>query len=39
MATGMAHELNQPLAVIRMSTEGLLEELDMPEARGHAGAT
>jgi PAS domain S-box-containing protein len=32
MATGMAHELNQPLAVIRMSTEGLLEELDMPEA-------
>jgi PAS domain S-box-containing protein len=32
MATGMAHELNQPLAVIRMSTEGLLEELDMSEA-------
>ena len=30
--TGMAHELNQPLAVIRMSTEGLLEELDMLEA-------
>jgi PAS domain S-box-containing protein len=32
MATGMAHELNQPLAIIRMSTEGLIEELDMPEA-------
>ena len=32
MATGMAHEINQPLAVIRMAAEGLLEELDTPEA-------
>ncbi len=32
MATGMAHELNQPLAVIRMTTEGLIEELEIPEA-------
>jgi PAS domain S-box-containing protein len=32
MATGMAHELNQPLAVIRMATESLIEELDAPEA-------
>ncbi|MDP2331913.1 MAG: ATP-binding protein [Reyranella sp.] len=32
MATGMAHELNQPLAVIRMATESLIEELETPEA-------
>ena len=32
MATGMAHEINQPLAVIRMAAEGLIEELDTPEA-------
>ncbi|MDP1964270.1 MAG: ATP-binding protein [Reyranella sp.] len=32
MATGMAHALNQPLAVIRMATESLLEELETPEA-------
>lgn len=32
MATGMAHEINQPLAVIRMATESMLEELDAPEA-------
>ena len=32
MATGMAHELNQPLAVIRMATESLIEELEAPEA-------
>jgi PAS domain S-box-containing protein len=32
MATGMAHEINQPLAVIRMAAESLLEELDTPEA-------
>ena len=32
MATGMAHELNQPLAVIRMVTESLIEELGAPEA-------
>jgi PAS domain S-box-containing protein len=32
MATGMAHEINQPLAVIRMATESLIEELDNPEA-------
>src|SRR2546430_13428592 len=28
MATGMAHEINQPLAVIRMAAETVLEELD-----------
>jgi PAS domain S-box-containing protein len=32
MATGMAHEINQPLAVIHMAAESLLEELDTPEA-------
>lgn len=32
MATGMAHEINQPLAVIRMATESLIEELDSREA-------
>jgi PAS domain S-box-containing protein len=32
MATGMAHEVNQPLAVIRMVTESLIEELETPEA-------
>ena len=32
MATGMAHEINQPLAVIRMAADSLLEELDTPEA-------
>jgi len=33
MATGMAHEINQPLAVIRMATDTLLEELDSPDAK------
>ena len=32
MATGMAHEINQPLAVIRMAAESLVDELEMPEA-------
>jgi PAS domain S-box-containing protein len=32
MATGMAHELNQPLAVIRMATESMIEELEASEA-------
>jgi PAS domain S-box-containing protein len=32
MARGMAHELNQPLAVIGMSTESLIEELESTEA-------
>jgi C4-dicarboxylate-specific signal transduction histidine kinase len=32
MATGMAHEINQPLAVIRMAADSLIEELEMPEA-------
>ncbi len=32
MATGMAHEINQPLTVILMSADSLIEELDMPEA-------
>jgi PAS domain S-box-containing protein len=32
MATGMAHELNQPLAIIRMAIESLTEELDAPKA-------
>jgi PAS domain S-box-containing protein len=29
MATGMAHEINQPLATIRMASETLIEELDL----------
>ena len=32
MATGMAHEINQPLAVIRMAADSLFEELETPEA-------
>jgi PAS domain S-box-containing protein len=32
MATGMAHEINQPLAVIRMATDSLIEELEASEA-------
>jgi PAS domain S-box-containing protein len=32
MATGMAHEINQPLAVIRMAADSLIEELESPEA-------
>ena len=32
MATGMAHEINQPLAVIRLAADSLLEELDTAEA-------
>jgi PAS domain S-box-containing protein len=32
MATGMAHEINQPLAVIRMAADSVIEELDGPEA-------
>jgi C4-dicarboxylate-specific signal transduction histidine kinase len=34
MATGMAHEINQPLAVIRMAADSLIEELESPEAEG-----
>ncbi len=33
MATGIAHEINQPLAVIRLAAESLREELDSPEAK------
>src|SRR5471032_843378 len=32
MATGMAHEINQPLAIIRMAADSVIEELEMPEA-------
>ncbi len=32
MATGMAHEINQPLAIIRLAAESLIEEFDTPEA-------
>ena len=32
MASGMAHEINQPLAVIRMAADSLIEELEAPEA-------
>jgi len=32
MATGMAHEINQPLAVIRMAADSLLEEFEATEA-------
>ncbi len=32
MASGIAHEINQPLAVIRMAAESLREELDDPRA-------
>jgi PAS domain S-box-containing protein len=32
MASGIAHEINQPLAVIRLASDSLCEELDMPEA-------
>ena len=39
MATGMAHEINQPLAIIRMATETLQDELSMPEASSIAPGT
>src|SRR5471032_1791918 len=32
MATGMAHEINQPLAIIRMAADSVIEELESPEA-------
>jgi PAS domain S-box-containing protein len=32
MATGMAHEINQPLAGIRMAADSLIDELETPEA-------
>jgi PAS domain S-box-containing protein len=31
MASGIAHEINQPLAVIRLAADSLREELDAPE--------
>ena len=34
MASGIAHEINQPLAVIRLATNSLREELESPEAAG-----
>ena len=36
MASGMAHEINQPLAVIRLAAESLLEELECRSA-GRSG--
>jgi PAS domain S-box-containing protein len=32
MATGMAHEINQPLAVIRMAADSVIEELECADA-------
>ena len=32
MASGIAHEINQPLAIIRLAAESVTEELDMPDA-------
>jgi PAS domain S-box-containing protein len=32
MASGIAHEINQPLAVIRLAADSLLEELELPDA-------
>ena len=37
MASGIAHEINQPLAVIRLAAEALHEELEMPESAALAG--
>ena len=37
MASGIAHEINQPLAVIRLAADALHEELEMPEAEALAG--
>ena len=37
MASGIAHEINQPLAVIRLAADALHEELEMPEAAALAG--
>ena len=34
MASGIAHEINQPLAVIRLAADSLREELESPEAAG-----
>jgi PAS domain S-box-containing protein len=39
MATGVAHELNQPLAVIQLATDSLREELTMPELQGLPAGT
>ena len=33
MASGIAHEINQPLAVIRLAADALREELETPEAQ------
>lgn len=32
MATGMTHEINQPLAIIRMAADSLIEELEILDA-------
>jgi PAS domain S-box-containing protein len=32
MATGIAHEINQPLAIIRIASDALRDELTMPDA-------
>ncbi len=33
MATGIAHEINQPLAIIRIAADSVRDELKMPEAQ------
>jgi PAS domain S-box-containing protein len=37
MASGIAHEINQPLAVIRLAADALHEELEMSESAALAG--
>jgi PAS domain S-box-containing protein len=37
MASGIAHEINQPLAVIRLAADSLQEELESPESAALTG--
>ncbi len=39
MATGVAHELNQPLAVIQLASDSLREELSLPELQALPAGT
>jgi PAS domain S-box-containing protein len=38
MASGIAHEINQPLAVIRLAADALIEEIDTPESAADPAA-